>query len=60
MRAALQPTSEAMPKENPLSAYHIQRTQQWIGPIQIIYHIGHSKQSLYSITKIDGTAVIIY
>ena len=60
MRAALQPKSKATPKENPLSAYHIQGTQQWIGPIQVIYHIGHNKQSLYSITKIDGTAVIMY
>ena len=60
VRVALQSTSKAMPKENPLSAYHIQRTQQRIGPIQIIYHIGHNKQSLYSITKIDGTAIIIY
>ena len=43
MSVVLQPTSEAMPKENPLSAYHIQGTQQWIGPIQVIYHIGHNK-----------------
>ena len=60
MRATLQPTSEATPKQNPLSAYHIQRTQQRIGPIQVIYHIGQNKQSLYSITKIDGTTVIMY
>ena len=60
VRVALQPTSKAMPKENPLSAYHIQRTQQQIGLIQVIYHIGHNKQSLYSITKIDETTIIMY